>query len=81
VPTTDYGLNRAIDATVRGFTWGDLDSLLQNAQVPRRSRLLQVARTTVKQAQAMWPTLLEEAPANLRNAVTERLQGGVELAR
>jgi serine/threonine-protein kinase HipA len=81
VQASDHGLNRAIDTTVRRFSWDDLDSLLQRARVPRRSRLLQVARTTVKQAQAAWPALLGEAPSNVRDAVTERLNGGVELAR
>lgn len=81
VPATDYGLNRAIDTKVRAFTWEDLDSLLKEADVPRRNRLLQIAKDTVKQAKADWPKLLEGAPDNMRRAITERLNGGVALAK
>lgn len=81
VPATDYGLNRAIDTKVRVFTWEDLDSLLKEADVPRRNRLLQIAKDTVKQAKADWPKLLEGAPDNMRRAITERLNGGVALAK
>jgi serine/threonine-protein kinase HipA len=80
-PRTDYGLNRAIDTKVRAFTWDELDSLLQQAQIPRRSRVLQVAKRLAKQATATWPELLDSAPDNVRRAVTERLAGGVALAR
>ena len=81
VPVSDYGINRAIDRTVRAFSWDDLEALLLQARVPRRNRLMQVARQTVKQAQAVWPALLDAAPANMRDAVVERLQGGVLIAR
>lgn len=74
-------VNRAIDATVRAFSWNDLDSLLRQARIQRRSRLLQVARTTVRQAQADWPILLKNAPQSVREAVMERLNGGVGIAR
>lgn len=80
VPVTDYGINRAIDATVRAFTWDDLSALLKQAGLLRSSRLLQIARTTVRQAQADWPALLREAPLNLRASVSERLAGGVRLS-
>jgi len=81
VPVGDYGINRSIDAQVRKFAWSDLDDLLLRADVPRRSRLIQVAKKLVRQAQADWPALLKAAPANMRNAVTERLEGGVALAQ
>lgn len=81
VKKEDYMVNRAIDATVRAFSWNDLDSLLRQARIQRRSRLLQVARTTVRQAQADWPILLKNAPQSVREAVMERLNGGVGIAR
>ena len=81
VPVADYGINRRIDAQVRAFTWNDLDDLLRRADVPRRSRLMQIAKKLVRQAQADWPGLLEDAPENMRSAVTERLKGGVALAQ
>ena len=81
VPVSDYGINRAIDAKVRTFTWNDLDALLLQAQVPRRSRLLRVAKGLVQQAKADWPELLKAAPDNVRLAVSARLKGGVELAK
>jgi serine/threonine-protein kinase HipA len=81
VPVADYGINRSIDAQVRRYTWSDLDDLLLRADVPRRSRLIQVAKKLVRQAQADWPALLKAAPDNMRSAVTERLEGGVALAQ
>jgi serine/threonine-protein kinase HipA len=81
VPVSDYGINRRIDAQVRAFSWSDLDDLLRRADVPRRSRLIQIARKLVRQAQADWPALLKDAPQNMRSAVTERLAGGVALAQ
>jgi serine/threonine-protein kinase HipA len=81
VPVADYGINRSIDAQVRNFTWSDLDDLLLRADVPRRSRLIQMAKKLVGQAQADWPALLKAAPENMRSAVTERLEGGVALAQ
>jgi serine/threonine-protein kinase HipA len=81
VPVADYGINRSIDGQVRAFTWSDLDDLLRRADVPRRSRLIQVAKKLVRQAQADWPALLKAAPDNMRSAVSERLEGGVALAQ
>jgi serine/threonine-protein kinase HipA len=78
-PSGDYGVNRAIDAKVRAFTWDDLDGLLRLADIPRRSRLVQVAKQTVKQAKADWPAILSGAPENVRQEVMERLGGGVRL--
>ncbi|WP_342114210.1 hypothetical protein [Pseudoduganella sp. OTU4001] len=73
-------MNRAIDKTVRTFTWDDLDALLERAKVLRRGRILQVARSVVARAKADWPALLKDAPENMRNAIAERLAGGVALA-
>lgn len=81
VPPKDYGVNRAIDAKLKAFSWDDLSTLLKMAQVPRTSRLIQRARNTVKQAQETWPSLLEDAPSSMRKTVLERLQGGVALTQ
>lgn len=80
VPLSDYGVNRAIDTSVRAFTWDDLAVLLKQAQLPRVSRVLQVAKRVVAQAKADWPALLKDAPDSMRRAITERLAGGVALA-
>ncbi|MDB5759407.1 MAG: putative regulator containing a HipA-like domain [Burkholderia sp.] len=81
VPVSDYGINRSIDAQVRAFGWSELDELLRRADVPRRSRLIQIAKKLVLQAQSDWPALLMDAPENMRRAVSERLAGGVALAQ
>lgn len=80
VPEHDYALNRKIDATVRVLSWADIEALLAQSGVPRASRLLQLAKQTVKQAKADWPALLVEAPEAVRLAITERLAGGVAIA-
>jgi serine/threonine-protein kinase HipA len=76
----EYGLNRAIDKTVRAFTWNNLDVLLERAKVMRRSRVIAVAKSVVAKAKADWPSLLNGAPDNMQRAVMERLAGGVALA-
>ncbi|HVK93350.1 MAG TPA: HipA domain-containing protein [Noviherbaspirillum sp.] len=81
VAQSEYALNRAIDAKVRALSWEDVEALLRQAAVPRTSRLLQIAKSTVKQAQAEWPKLLEGAPVNMQRAITERLSGGVTLTK
>jgi serine/threonine-protein kinase HipA len=81
VAENEYALNRAIDAKVRALSWEDVEALLRQAAVPRTSRLLQIARSTVRQAQSEWPKLLEGAPVNMQRAITERLSGGVTLAK
>lgn len=81
VAESEYALNRAIDAKVRALSWEDVEALLRQAAVPRTSRLLQIAKSTVKQAQAEWPKLLEGAPVNMQRAITERLSGGVTLTK
>lgn len=81
VAESEYALNRAIDAKVRALSWEDVEALLRQAAVPRTSRLLQIAKSTVKQAQAEWPKLLEGAPVNMQRAITERLSGGITLTK
>ncbi len=81
VPTTDYAINRAVDATLRAFDVNQLEALLKAARLQRVSRLLSIAKQTVKLAQADWPVLLKNAPPSVHSAVTERLGGGVALAR
>jgi serine/threonine-protein kinase HipA len=80
-PTQDYGINRSIDARLREFTWDDLAAMLHAARLLRPSRLMQLARKTVQQARSEWPILLADAPPTMRDAITERLAGGVALAR
>ena len=81
VPPTDYAINRAIDATLRAFDIHQLEALLKIAGLQRVSRLLSIAKQTVKLAQADWPSVLKNAPPSVQRAVTERLDGGVALAR
>ena len=81
VSPLDYAINRAIDATLRAFDFNQLEALLKAANLQRVSRLLSIARQTVKLAQADWPVLLKNAPPSVHRAVTERLGGGVALAR
>lgn len=80
VSEQDYAINRAIDKTVRGFTWEDLDALLAKAKVMRRGRIVQVAKSVATKARQAWPELLEQAPTSMRRAITERLSGAVALA-
>ncbi|WP_232424637.1 HipA domain-containing protein, partial [Pandoraea sp. B-6] len=79
VPASHYGVNRAIDKTLRAFDWAALDALLKGAGLLRVSRLSAIARETVRDAQAQWPALLADAPAAVRATVLERLNGGVAL--
>lgn len=81
VPPADYAINRAIDATLRAFDFNQLEALLKSAGLQRVSRLLSIAKQTVKLAQADWPGVLENAPPSVKRTVTERLGGGVALAR
>jgi serine/threonine-protein kinase HipA len=80
VPPTDYAINRAIDTTLRAFGFHQLESLFKKAGLLRASRLVSIAKQTVKLAQANWPRMLENAPPSVKRAVTERLLG-VALAR
>jgi serine/threonine-protein kinase HipA len=81
VPPADYAINRAIDATLRAFDFHQLEALLKAAGLLRASRLVSIAKQTVKLAQADWPAVLEKVPPSVKRAVTERLGGGVVLAQ
>jgi serine/threonine-protein kinase HipA len=81
VPPADYAINRAIDAMLRAFDFHQLEALLKAAGLQRASRLVSIAKQTVKLAQADWPAVLENAPPSVKRAVTERLGGGVMLAQ
>ncbi len=81
VPVTDYGINRAIDKTLRAYTFDDLEAMVRSAGLLRRARLMSIARETVRQASAEWPRILKDAPDGVRRAVSERLSGGVALTR
>ena len=81
LPLGDYGVNRAIDARLRAFDWSALEALLKGARLLRVSNHLRVAKALVREAQSAWPALLEDAPDNVRRAVSERIAGGVKLAR
>lgn len=81
VPPTDYAINRAIDNTLRSFDFNQFEALLKTAGLQRVSRLVSIAKQTVKLTQADWPALLKNAPPSVKSAVTERLGGGVALAR
>ncbi|MGK5027342.1 type II toxin-antitoxin system HipA family toxin [Janthinobacterium sp. RB2R34] len=80
VSEQDYAINRAIDKTVRAFTWDDLDALLAKARVMRRGRIVQVAKSVAIKARQTWPELLKQAPDSMWRAINERLSGGVALA-
>ena len=81
VPPTDYVINRAIDANLKAFDLHQLEALLKAAGLQRVSRLVSIAKQTVKLAQADWPGVLKNAPPNVKRAVTERLDGAVALVR
>lgn len=79
LPPSDYGINRAIDSTLRAFTWAQFESLLEGAGLLRRSAVLRHCKALVQAAQADWPALLADAPGNMREEVSARLRGGVAL--
>jgi serine/threonine-protein kinase HipA len=79
VPPTDYAINRTVDASLRAFDIHQLEALLKAARLQRTSRLISIAKQTVKLAQADWPALLKDAPPSVKRAVAERLGGGVAL--
>lgn len=79
VPQGQYAVNRAIDRTLRDFSWSDMEGLIKAAGLLRAPRHLALLRDTVQQARAQWPALLEHAPASQRSVVMERLAGGVLL--
>lgn len=79
LPPTDYGVNRAIDHTLRAFTWAQVEALIESAGLLRKSVVLRHCKALVKAAQADWPALLADAPRNVREEVSARLRGGVAL--
>lgn len=81
VPDTQYAVNRAIDKTMRAWTWAEVEALLKSAGLLRVPRHLALLRELVKQAQADWPALLHNAttPPAMRATVLQRLAGGVAL--
>jgi serine/threonine-protein kinase HipA len=81
VPPADYAINRTIDTTLRTFDTHQLEALLKVAGLQRVSRLVSIAKQTVKLAQADWPGVLKASPPSVIRAVTERLHGGVALAQ
>ncbi len=81
LPPHEYALNRRIDRTLSDLDWTALRALLDTADVPRASRLVQIAKETVKQAKANWPSILLDAPDNVRASIEGRLAGAVALAR
>ena len=81
VPPSQYGMNRAIDNTLRELTWADMEGLMKSAGLLRVPRHLALLRDVVKQARSQWPALLQGAPGPVRSVVTERLAGGVALTR
>lgn len=81
VPPAEYAVNRRVDAAMRALDLDGLRAILREADVPRVSRLVAVVRETVAMARARWPAVLVDAPDAVRASVTERLGGGVALAR
>lgn len=77
----EYALNRKVDRALSELDAAGLRVLLDVAGVPRASRLVQIAKETVKQAKTAWPAVLRDAPDNLRASIEARLAGGVALTR
>lgn len=81
LPPAEHAVNRRIDQAMRALDLDALRALLTRADVPRVSRLMAAARETIAMAKARWPAVLADAPDAVRASVTERLGGGVALAR
>ena len=77
----EYPLFRALEARSRNFSWNDFEAMLRQAQLLRASLFVRRAKELVKAAQAKWPAILGDAPAGLRDAVLERINGGLALTR
>jgi serine/threonine-protein kinase HipA len=80
-PPGQYAVNRAIDERLRRLGWDELRALMQAGGLLRIPRHISLLKDLLRQAQALWPTLLKNAPANMADAVNERLQGGMALTR
>jgi serine/threonine-protein kinase HipA len=81
VASADYAINRAIDAKMRHIDWPALEALVKRAGFLNPKPLLKVAKATVAAAKALWPALLQSAPADVQREVLGRLNGGVALSR
>lgn len=80
-PPGQYAINRAIDERLRRIDWNGLRALMQAGGLLRIPRHISLLRDLLRQAQALWPALLKNAPTNMAGAITERLQGGMALTR
>lgn len=76
----EYALNRSVDRTLAALSFEDLRDLFVTAGLSRASRLVTIAKDTVKEAKARWAEVLRDAPDNLRASVSMRLAGAVKLA-
>jgi HipA-like protein len=74
-----YALNRKVDRMMCALTFDDLRDLFVAAGIASASRLLSLAKATVKEAKSKWPAILRDAPDNLRASVERRLAGSVRL--
>ena len=79
-PENQYAVNRAIDRTLRAFSWDDMEALIKSAGLLRAPRHLALLREQVQLAKREWPKHLLQAPPAMQRAVHERLAGGVALA-
>lgn len=77
----EYGVNRQIDEVMSMLEWADIERMLKNAKINRTSRIIQLAKRVVEQAQDTWPLVLNEAPLRMRAEVLRRLNGGVLLTK
>lgn len=75
-----YAINREIDKRLRAFSWDDMAALIASAGLLRPSVLLKQCREKVREAKALWPAIVDDAPVNVKTCVMERLRGGVALA-
>lgn len=81
VSSADYAINRAIDAKMRQVDLPTLEALLKRSGFLNPKPLLKVAKATVTSAKALWPDILQSAPADVRSEVLSRLNGAVALAQ
>ena len=81
-PASQYAVNRAIDHSLQRLSWDDLAQLIKSAGLLRVPRHIALLRDLVAQAQSQWPSMLQAAPANMREAIAQRLStsSGVALA-
>ncbi|HEY9107435.1 MAG TPA: HipA domain-containing protein [Roseateles sp.] len=70
----EYALNRKMDESLR--MWGEdrAEALVKAAGLLQYNPIRRVVRETQKLAVEVWPKLLEEAPARVRNTISLRLK-------